>query len=132
MKTTLYSLLILTVFCGNPASRIETRTVDLIELNHKLDKNNGPVFDQIIFWRRRPSTGWYEVQDYVMKRESSELLDGPVFSASRNMYEVRLMSPKGAPYMIQSRLFRESWTFDDPEVEDKRFCPVECRLKVRK
>lgn len=114
-------ILLLFIF-GNPGriGYIEDRT-DLVEINHKFDRNDGKhIFDQVIFWERRPENGKYRVRGYVMVEDREDLNRRP--KRVPGGYEVIWLEGERL-HRLFAPIMRESWTDYDPEQEDARKWP---------
>jgi hypothetical protein len=95
-------------------------STDLIELNHQYGKKGEHVFDQIIFWEILPETRKLKVRAWTLadydnshKRFALKKLDN-IYTVTYFDQDVR------AERKITSRIFRESWTHEDPERENKK------------
>lgn len=102
---------------------------DLIELNHKYAKDGKHTFTQVIFWERLPQNGKYRVRDWVISDDRESLDAVPVLR--HGLYESHFVK-NGIYYHVRSPLFRQSWTMNDPEVDDGRVHPKHMRVPLRK
>lgn len=101
---------------------------DLIELNHKYAKDGKHTFTQVIFWERLPQNGKYRVRDWVISDDRESLNAVPV---SRNGFYESHFVKNGIYYHVRSPLFKQSWTMNDPEVEDGKTHPKHMRVPLR-
>lgn len=89
--------------------------VDMIEINHFYDCRGCHVYDQVIFWRRNPSTLRFEVGSWILCDEQDKyptrLSDGLIHCRWRDGQQLR---------DVRSRVLRESWTQTDPERANRR------------
>ena len=109
------------LLCVAITSLNRTESVDLIELNHQYDKQGRLVFDQVVFWERTPTTGRFQVRTWCMVDDREELNRRPIKSEATGLWVVDWKdTDKRVIRSISSRLFRESWTQNDPERDDKK------------
>lgn len=93
--------------------------VDLIELNHHYDSRGQLVYDQVVFWERTPTTGRFQVRAWCMVEDREVCNRRPIRNDS-GLYECILVDgSERLTRRIVSRLYRESWTHNDPERDDK-------------
>lgn len=118
--------LILLAFLCNPVTwkYPVAESVDLIELNHKYAKEGKHTFSQVIFYERAPETGKYRVRDWVLVETQESLNRIPVL---RNGVWETCFVKDGVLHLVRSKIFRESFTMNDPEVEDGRVHPKHLR-----
>lgn len=121
----------LLLFLGSitPSTRVES--VDMIELNNRYDREGKHVFTQVIFWRRNPGNGKYEVRQWCLVEDRETLNRRPVQSAN-GRWTVRMRLDDGKYKEVQSSIFRESWSFSDPEIDDKQKLPQHLRYSLAK
>jgi len=127
MKLLLLAILIL----SNPLKFTDyaEESVDLIELNHKYDKEGRHVFDQVIYWERAPGNGKYYVRAWHIVTDKPEHY--PIKNYISDIWEVNWYDSDARLHRkIRSRLYRESWTQNDPEIDNKKLLPQEFRLKL--
>lgn len=107
-------LLSLAIVCGS--HRVIDVHVDLIELNSVFDSRGQRLFEQVICWSLNPATGRMQVRTW-------RIADGeyPMRVNDIVRYEYRT---DGIDYRVRSRLYRESWTHNDPEREDSKTHPI--------
>lgn len=98
---------------------------DMIEVNHHLGPIRGEVlFTQVILWERLPYNGKYRVVAWKMLEDSQVTFVG-------GMYRVTV--PDGLRTVdVRSRMFRESWSQEDPEAIDKKKWGDRSRLGLPK
>ena len=96
---------------------------DVQHVNHTYDEDGKHVFTQIMYqdWR-----GEYLVQDWRMLKHPAQR---PVYSHQRKRWEAVWFDGQLLRKTV-SPAFRESWTQHDPEVENRKLHPVECRSKL--
>ena len=111
--TVLAATLMLTIVPYSPPA--ETH-VDLIELNHVYDTDDGHItFDQWIFWDWWPARRRYVCVAWRHYRADDQLLHGRLWVLVRHEQGVMRVS---ADSVI------ETWTPNDPELDDReRFAP---------
>lgn len=80
--------------------------VDCIELNHYYDATGKLVYDQVIAWERSRETGKLNVRSWRMCENDYPLKVNGLYRFSKG------------DVLIHSRIFRESWTQQDPEREN--------------
>jgi len=123
--------MLLLLFVSDPiAARIGhwPESVDLIELNNKYSKDGKHTFTQVIFWERYPGNGKYHVRDWHLVDERESLSGYPV---KRNDRWESWFVKEGKTHRVTSKLFKESFTQFDPEVEDKRKWPSGMRMPLK-
>jgi hypothetical protein len=103
-----------------------TDHVDLIELNHHYDACGNHSFDQLIFWEIDPATERFWVRAWKMQND----VDAHPLEAN-GIYQIRITN-NGSTTLVQSRMFRESWTQIDPERANKRLHPEGDRIELAK
>ena len=91
-----------------------TDHVDLIELNHHYDACGNHSFDQLIFWEIDPATERFRVRAWKMQND----VDAHPLAVN-GIYQIRITNNRSTT-LVQSRMFRESWTQIDPERNDKK------------
>lgn len=98
--------------------------VGMLELNHYRTCQTDDYRDQVILWRwcgqyrRHNAIAWMFVNDHrcsivQLRNGDYELTHG---------FDVR--------YKVRSRIFRETTTEFDPEMDNRKLFPVECRPKM--
>ncbi len=102
--------------------------VDVIELNHLLQPCDGSVIlEQWVLWDRCKRTNQYRVVAWKMYS------DGVVRLRKRpGGWELHLRNNKGKHWYVRAPEFRETFTFKDPEVANRKEWPIDWRrgLKV--
>jgi hypothetical protein len=90
----------------------------LMEVNHHYSLDGLHVYSQVILWHLNPATGRPEVghwglidQDGTHPRQQNGIF---VWNTGK--------------HRVYSRLYRESWTQDDPERKNKRYLAEEDRI----
>ena len=100
--------------------------VDLLELNHVQCPQTGrETLTQVIYWRWHEGNSRNHVTAWRMAK-LPELFgrDGREWTESREDGPVRRI--------IRAKQFRETWTFHDPEIEDRQLLPADQRRGLRK
>lgn len=114
------------MLCGLPYELPGTqyRSVDLVELNHFVDKKTGKiVYDQCIFWYHDVEDGKYHVLDWILQDVNNATFKirhnaaGTTATVNR---ESTLRGTKVVRWVVTGKLFRETYTTFDPEREDRR------------
>ncbi len=103
-----------------------TDRVDLIELNHHYDACGNHSFDQLIFWEIDPATERFRVRAWKMQND----VDAHPLEVN-GTYQIRITN-NGSTTLVQSRMFRESWTQIDPERNDKKRHSESDRIELAK
>jgi len=125
--------IILVLICSNTIKYqdIAEELADMIELNHKYDDKGIHTFDQIIYWHRRPENGKYCVRAWHIVGAYDSQDTYPVYNHKSNLYIVNWYDRDARLHrIIKSRIYRETWTHNDPEKDDKKHWPEECRIKL--
>lgn len=98
-------------------------SVDLIELNHV--RRDNCDFDQIIFWKEYPAKGLnlseFRAIGFHVIGNYEQLT--PIITQKNGFYKVRHKFQDRCgekPITVISKLYRESWSMDDPERESVR------------
>ena len=109
------------------ASGVQSRRVDVCELNHILSNDGDSIrMSQIILWRwvnilPSPTHRVTEYEVVTDKYVSAELLgDGT--------YRIAWRSRRGIVREVYARTFRETVTLHDPEVQDRRVMRIKRRI----
>lgn len=124
-------ILILILLLGSFKGPFVHNSCDLIELNHNYDKNGKHVYDQVIFWRRKPENGKYEVCEWGLIEERESPTRRPAQNVVSGLWEVYYKRDgERSAIIVTSKMFRESWSTIDPERENKKKVPEELRYKL--
>jgi hypothetical protein len=115
--------LALSLFASLPLPDVACDTVDLIELNHVYSASGNPMYDQVVFYQWRPTTGDYQVRAWRLLKVSN---DRPHRDFRRGDW-VMIFSDKGILREVRSSAFRESWTQYDLEQVERDRLPREYR-----
>jgi hypothetical protein len=107
-------LLLLLFGVGIPNPEREVR-VDLIELNHRYIVEGKHYFSQILLWERLPQNGRYISRGFAVDRD---FLQWPL---TQNGITTVKIERGGSCVTIRARLYRESWTMNDPETASKKY-----------
>lgn len=103
---------------------------DMIELNNKYDDKCIHVYSQIIFWKKNPSNGKYEVMEFIMVEDRESLNRRPIKQNDERYHVYYKNSEQDKIYHIISPIYKESWTQIDPEIENKKLVPERQRFKL--
>ncbi len=109
----IYAIILLAIA---PRGEAPQTHVDLIELNHVYDTDDGHIsFEQWIFWDWWPSKRRYVCVAWRHYREQDKLLPGKLWVLVRN---------EDGVIRITANAVIETWTPNDPELDDRdRFEP---------
>jgi hypothetical protein len=103
---------------------------DLVELNHFHDFQGRNVYDQVIFYEWSPEHSRYHVRSWMIVEDSSRLPKRNYSDGSyRTCYTDR---DSKIDRVISSQHFRESWTQNDPERDNKRLLDERLRHSLIK
>lgn len=90
---------------------------DLIELNHKLDDQGSYCFSQIILWNWKPEVCRHHVEGWwIVDREKLNMMP----TRSNAGWTVYRIDQNGVLSRVAARVFRETTTTNDPEMDDRR------------
>lgn len=101
------------------SGKVDREQVDLIELNHKCSENECLQFDQVIIWKWSPEYRRYNVQHWFIV---SALPGYP--TRVGEFYQCYSDNKK---ILFRSKMFRETWTHNDPERDNLKLFPIEMR-----
>ena len=118
-------LALLLIVLGGSGMRTAINQVDMIELNHKCSENECLQFDQVILWEWSPDYRRWNAHHWFLPRSLSEY---PVKVGE--FHQCTATTLDGKQFVFRSKMFRETWTFDDPERENIKVFPVEMRSRV--
>lgn len=110
MKT--FAIITMILLAGPP-----TATVDLIEINHCYDDAGQLRFVQVIYWDRGHVREWHMIDRVQV-----------VYSHQGGFKVVR--ETKGRTEVIWGRAGKTTWTWADPEEQDRRLRPVGKRVPL--
>jgi len=108
------------------SNKIDRAEVDLIELNHRGSEDGCLQFDQVIIWKWSPNYRRYDAQYWFIVNS----LPGYPVQAGE-FYQCYGCRPDQQRIMFRSKMFRETWTTDDPERENIKLFPIEMRSHCR-
>jgi hypothetical protein len=91
--------------------------VDLVELNHYYDDQGRVVFRQLIFYEWCSASGRFNIRDFCLVRENSQL---PVRDHRRGMFSTR-WNDDGTHRHVTADLMRCTHTHFDPEVLEREY-----------
>jgi hypothetical protein len=123
------ALLLLFCFALQPNEEVALEeTVDLIEVNHFYDDEARLVFDQAIFYDWSCYSNRYQVKAWRLLKDRSQI---PTYNYQTGLYECIWMDGK-LLRRIKCKIVRESWTQEDPEIQERLLLPKEYRKGLRK
>jgi hypothetical protein len=130
-----FAMLFLSLGCSEAYAKCELQTKDLndycevIELNHFHDYAGHHNYDQYIFWTFVESDNEYHVRAWAIVDQK----DTPrVYDAGRFVRIHYYDHIHTANRTITARYFRESWTQNDPERDDKKSLDESLRVALTK
>jgi len=101
--------------------------VDLIELNHFIDDSGRHVFDQLIFYDWSAVHGRYHVRAWRLVKTPTQL---PVRHWNPASYRC-VWHDDGVLREVWSPLYRETWSQNDPERENRKLLAEDKRPDFR-
>lgn len=123
-----------------PPSGVTQENVDLAEYNNLYGPDGNAVIDQIILWNWDVSDKAYRCAGWAqVPTKEKEVVHGKSKFKDREpvggIYGVKtedgryktIINTAGKTRIIYSDLFRETWTQNDPEMDDRAFLPKEKR-----
>jgi len=105
---------------------VARQRVDLIELNHFVDKEGREVFRQILFYDWSPQHRRYIVRAWRLVKDEAVL---PQRRWNPPGYEC-LWHDDGLLRQIHAPAFRETWTQHDPERSNRQLVPEDDRIPL--
>jgi hypothetical protein len=114
------------VGADSPDAKNVRRSIDLIELNHFVDKEGREVFRQLIFFDWSPQAKRFHVRSWRLVNHDSQL-------------PIRRWNPEGFECswvdgdlirQVRSPQMRETWTQEDPERANRKFLPEDRRIPL--
>lgn len=124
----MFAYLLLAAFTINPPEIILIDRFDIVELNHKLERPGRENFQQLIFYKWSDTKNRYKTEAWRMIKDESLL---PQFSHDTKTFVYRCMDGTDIRE-VHSKHMIETWTYDDPEVLDRKDFPVEFRSDLTK
>ena len=109
-----------------PSPFVMSGSAQVIELNHFYRRDsNDPSFSQLILWRWHswPPPGDFYVSDWMMVNPDSVLITDRF-----DKIRVTWRGKGGICYDFHCHTFRETRTFNDPEVDDRQRRPESKRM----
>lgn len=96
--------------------------VDAVELNHFHDKRGEHVFSQFVFkrWGNWTDGKRYHVSEWL-------LLKNKYAHIKRGNRHTILYFHDGQEVLVETPVYRETWTTFDPELQDKNLLPEDRR-----
>lgn len=119
----LLALLLLSILPRDPDTLVDR--VEIIELNHVHCQQTGrETLSQVLYWRWHVEQSTHRVAAWRMATGVSRVRrHGDGWIETREDGSIRRE--------IHARQFRETWSFEDPELADRRLLPVEMRRGLR-
>jgi len=108
-----------------PRSPVIKDRVDVMELNWRYSPENGELnFVQLIFWewKNQFEGGHYVVVDWRMVNREKP----PIFRKEKGKY-VLIFRDRGYWRSVESKSVRHTWTYYDPEVDNRKVFAREFR-----
>lgn len=125
------AIILFVLFLGSFKGPFVHDRCDMVELNHNYDAKGNHVYDQVIFWKRKPQNGKYEVAEWALIEERDLPTRRPVQNVTSGLWEVYYKrDAEKFHILVTSPIFRESWSTVDPERENKKKVPEELRYKL--
>jgi hypothetical protein len=98
--------------------------VDLIEINHFYDEDNGRwIFDQIVFYDWSIEDGRFQCVSFRLLKDPAQI---PIKCWKRKEY-VATWYDGDHIRVVRAKQKIETWTMEDPEVTEREFLPKEKR-----
>jgi len=124
MITILFSILMLDGFSKHQP---QVYRCSIIELNHRYSLGQH-CYTQVIIWKWDESVGRHDVSDWwLVEPAKLEQLPRKVGDS----WIVDHVSHAGQKYLVRSRIYRQTWTLNDPERDNKLLKPEELRRGLR-
>jgi len=111
------TLLLSVIFAAQPP------IVDRVELNHLVTPTGETSLTQIIFWESLCHHGRHGSHAQEWRSVAPEQV-----SVTRGELTIVRFVHSGKRYAIAARVFRETWTTRDPELDDRHKFPIEMRI----
>ncbi len=108
---------------GSGGSNVATQRVDLIELNHFIDKDGREIFRQVLFYDWSASHRRYVVRAWRLVKDDSLL---PNRRWNPALYEC-LWHDDGLLRRVTAPAFRETWSQRDPERVNRQLLAEDAR-----
>lgn len=108
---------------GWGGSNVASQRVDLIELNHFIDKDGREIFRQVLFYDWSVTHRRYVVRAWRLVKDESLL---PRRRWDPGVYEC-LWHDDGLLRRITAPVFRETWSQQDPERVNRQLLAEEAR-----
>jgi hypothetical protein len=105
---------------------VANQRVDLIELNHFIDQDGREVFRQVLFYDWSKKHHRYIVRAWRLVKSDSQL---PRRHWSPACYQCT-WHDEGLLREITAPAFRETWTQQDPERQNRKIVPEEERIPL--
>ena len=109
------------------SGKVDRAEVDMIELNHKCSENECVQFDQVIIWKWSHDYRRYDAQHWFIPRSEMEC---PVKVGE--FYQCfGYCSDNTTRILFRSKMYRETWTTNDPERENLKLFQMNLRTPPR-
>lgn len=116
---------------GYSMERVAEDRVDLVEINHFYDDQGRLVFDQVIYYDWCSQTDRYQVRDWRLLKDPFQI---PLRDWHNGGYSSEWRDPKQRDGLrrVRSTSVRETWTQDDPELEEREVLAQEKRKELQR
>ncbi|MAT51412.1 MAG: hypothetical protein CMK32_09550 [Porticoccaceae bacterium] len=115
------NLILFCLLLGLPSTNARRiHRVDLIEINHVCRRDQSQ-FTQIIIWDWSPTLNQYVV--VAWQNSPPE----PIISRAGGSYQFRW---RLTDQIVRADSYRETWTLNDPELDNRKVWPVERRRQL--
>ncbi len=103
-------------------------TYAIIELNHRYDEFDRHCYDQVLMWDWNAEYRRHDVQAWFLLNANG------LHERPRRVGEFYIVDivRDGKSYRIKSKLFRETWTYNDPERDNKNLTDEKLRRGLKK
>lgn len=109
-----------------PGSVVASQRVDLIELNHFVDQDGREVFRQVLFYDWSHAHRRYIVRAWRLVKSDAQL---PRRRWSPPLYQC-VWHDDGILRDVTAPSFRETWTQQDPERQNRKIVPENQRIPL--
>jgi hypothetical protein len=109
---------------SNAKTEEKVYTVDVIELNTKLNDDDTPCFEQYIFWVYNPEYRRLDVTNWLLK---DEIRSGPYIVGEYTHIRFRFNKTN---FIVRSKIFRITESKEDPERENKKLTNEKYRVRI--
>lgn len=125
------TLFLLALLGLSPTDHALCDRVDLIEVNHYHDDEAKLVFTQIIFFDWCDYTLRFQVRDWRLLKQKAQYpqLD---YATGEYVAEWHDEKTRGVLREVRAKMLRETWTWWDPELDERANLPPEQRRELTK